>query len=158
MRPNENVLGVNIWSKWNILAHWSTEKVFIRVYPCQLTIASATLQKGNPEILRLMNKYTDEFRSINKKVDIARKQWQELDFLTSLFSTSIFSILTIYLCKLWLGEIPWFRHFVWLRQPADADCVISIEYFWKLLNHVSKNGKSLREKKYTNNLSFLFQL
>jgi hypothetical protein len=57
-------------------AHWSTEKVFLRVYPCQLTIASATLQKTNPEILRLMNKYTDEFRSINKKVDIARKQWQ----------------------------------------------------------------------------------
>ena len=37
------------------------------------------MQKGNPEILRLMNKYTDDFRSVNKKVDIARKQWQELD-------------------------------------------------------------------------------
>ena len=30
-----------------------------------------------------------------------------------------------------------FRHFVWVRQPADADYVISIEYYSELLNHVS---------------------
>ena len=29
-----------------------------------------------------------------------------------------------------------FRHFVWARQPADADCVKSIECYSELLNHV----------------------
>ena len=29
---------------------------------------------------------------------------------------------------LWEGEIPCFQHFVWIRPPADADCVISIAY------------------------------
>ena len=41
-----------------------------------------------------------------------------------------------------IGQIPCFRHFVWVRQPKDADCVISIEYYSDLLNHASKNVKS----------------
>ena len=28
--------------------------------------------------------------------------------------------------NIYLGEIPGFRHFVWARQPAHANCVISI--------------------------------
>ena len=32
-----------------------------------------------------------------------------------------------------------FRHFVWVRQSADADCVISIKYYSELLNHVIEN-------------------
>ena len=37
------------------------------------------------------------------------------------------------------GEIPRFRLLVYVRQSADADCVISIEYNSELLNHMSKN-------------------
>ena len=50
-----------------------------------------------------------------------------------------------------LGEILWFCHFVWVRQLADADCVISIEYYSELLNHVSKNWEVLAQRKYTDN-------
>ena len=39
-------------------------------------------------------------------------------------------------------RIPYLRHFVWVRQPMDADCVISIEYYSKLLNHVSEKEGS----------------
>ena len=40
-------------------------------------------------------------------------------------------------------------HTVWGRQPVDTDCVISIEYFAKLLNHVSKNWEVLAGQQYT---------
>ena len=26
------------------------------------------------------------------------------------------------IAAIWLGEIPCFQHFVWVRQPADVDC------------------------------------
>ena len=45
-----------------------------------------------------------------------------------------------------LGQIPYFHHFVWARQPADADCEISNKYYSELLTHVSKNGKSWYSK------------
>ena len=42
--------------------------------------------------------------------------------------------------ELGLGQIPRFRYFVWVRQIADADCMISFEFFSQLLNHVSNKG------------------
>ena len=45
-----------------------------------------------------------------------------------------------------------FRHFAWVGQPADADCVISVEYYSELLNHVSKNWEVLARRIYTDNL------
>ena len=42
-----------------------------------------------------------------------------------------------------LREIPYFWHFVWFRQPADADCVISVECYSELLYHVSNNWEVL---------------
>ena len=45
--------------------------------------------------------------------------------------------------------MPCFRHFVWVRQPADADYVISIEYYSELLNNVSENWEVLARRKYT---------
>ena len=47
-----------------------------------------------------------------------------------------------------------FRHFAWVRQPADTDCVISVEYYSELLNHVSKKWGVLAWQKYTDNLAF----
>ena len=41
-----------------------------------------------------------------------------------------------------------FRHFAWVRQPADTDCVISAEYYSELLNHVSKNCEVLARRKF----------
>ena len=35
-------------------------------------------------------------------------------------------------------EVPYFRHFVWVRQPANSGYGISIGYFSELVNHVSK--------------------
>ena len=46
-------------------------------------------------------------------------------------------------------RIPCFRHFVWIRQPADGDSVISIEYYSELLNHFSENWEVLALRKYT---------
>ena len=40
-------------------------------------------------------------------------------------------------------------HTVWVRQSANGDCVISIEYYLELLNHVSKNWEVLTRRKYT---------
>ena len=34
-------------------------------------------------------------------------------------------------------------HTVWVRQSANGDCVISIEYYLELLNHVSENWEVL---------------
>ena len=31
---------------------------------------------------------------------------------------------------------------VWVQQLAGADCVISIEYYWKLINNVSEIGNA----------------
>ena len=39
-----------------------------------------------------------------------------------------------------------FRHYVWIRQPVDANYVISIEYYSEFLNRVSKIGKSLHDE------------
>lgn len=57
-------------------AYWGPEKVFIRVYPCELTIAAATFEKRNPEVLRYLQKYQNDFKNMNQRVDQARKQWQ----------------------------------------------------------------------------------
>ena len=50
----------------------------------------------------------------------------------------------------YLGEIPCFRHFVWVRQLADTDCVISIQYdtlqFISYLITCRKIGKSLHDE------------
>ena len=45
-------------------------------------------------------------------------------------------------------RIPWFRNFICVRQPADKDCVISIEYNSELLNHMSKNWEVVARRKY----------
>ena len=37
-----------------------------------------------------------------------------------------------------LDEIPCFRHIVRVRQPVDADCVISKECYSQLFYHMSK--------------------
>ena len=50
---------------------------------------------------------------------------------------ALHSITTSYGTYPFLGDISCFRHFVWARQPADADCMISIAYYSKLLNHMS---------------------
>ena len=44
------------------------------------------------------------------------------------------------------SEIPYFQHFVLVRQLDDADCVISIEYYSELLNHVRKNREVLAQR------------
>ena len=44
--------------------------------------------------------------------------------------------------------------FVWARQPADAYCVISIELYSELLNHVKKCQKSVKK---TESLLGMFQ-
>jgi len=60
----------------------------------------------------------------------------------------------------YLGEIPCFRHFVWVRQLADTDCVISIQYdtlqFISYFNHMSENWEVLARRKYTDNLAYSF--
>ena len=48
-----------------------------------------------------------------------------------------------------LGQNFW--NFVWIWQLADADCVISIEYYSELLNHVPKNWEVLARPKYIDN-------
>ena len=49
-----------------------------------------------------------------------------------------------------LEEILCFRHFVWLRQQAEADMVISIEYYSDFQNHF-KNWEVLVRREYTDN-------
>ena len=61
------------------------------------------------------------------------------------------------LARLWLGEIPCLRHFVWVPQPADTDCMISIEFYLELLNHVSEIWEVLSRGKYTDKLAFSTQ-
>ena len=60
--------------KFYFLAYWTTEKVFLRVYPCELAIADTTFQKGAPEILRRKEHCMDKFREYEeemKKVKMA---------------------------------------------------------------------------------------
>ena len=46
------------------------------------------------------------------------------------------------------------RTAVCVRQPANAGCVVSIEYYSELLNHVSENWEVLARQKYTDILDF----
>ena len=62
-------------------------------------------------------------------------------------------------------DLPWFRYFLWVRQPADANCVISVEYYSELLNHASEISEVLARRKLTdynenrkNKLSVYFSL
>ena len=48
-----------------------------------------------------------------------------------------------------LGEIPCFRHFVWVRQTSGTDCAISIEYYSELVNQASKNKEVLERRNNT---------
>ena len=52
------------------------------------------------------------------------------------------------------GEIPCFLAFVWVRKPAEAGSIITIEFYSELLNRVSENWEVLARRKYTDNLDF----
>ena len=47
------------------------------------------------------------------------------------------------------GRDSMFSVFRMVPQSADADCVISIEYYSEILNDVSKNWEVLVRRKYT---------
>ena len=49
-----------------------------------------------------------------------------------------------------LGEIPCFRNSVFGRKSAGVDCVLSMKYYWELLNHLSEIWEVLGWRKYTN--------
>ena len=49
-----------------------------------------------------------------------------------------------------------FSAFLWVRQPAVAECLISIEYYSELLNPASKNWEVPARGKYTDNFVFFY--
>ena len=61
----------------NNLAYWTDEKIFLRVYPCELTIADQTFQKGAPEILRLKHNCEKLFHQSQEQIKRVRKEWNE---------------------------------------------------------------------------------
>ena len=62
--------------KTQILAHWSKEKIFIRVYPCELCMPNQ-FKNRNPEIPRVMDKLGASHSAMEEEVRRAREKWRK---------------------------------------------------------------------------------
>ena len=62
--------------KTQILAHWSKDKIFIRVYPCELCMPNQ-FKNRNPEIPRVMDKLGASHSAMEEEVRRAREKWRK---------------------------------------------------------------------------------
>lgn len=58
-------------------AYWTNEKIFLRVYACELTIADTTFQKGAPEILRRKEGCIEQFNIHEDSIKKMRLDWKD---------------------------------------------------------------------------------